>query len=193
MLLLLDSLNVFDDPSILENTPIIAQQVADSNEENFEALILSGAVNGSGDIWHLAPIELFQQYNDSGRNAKTVWSSENNTVETAQLQQCVERLLVNAGSINCFYQLQFLRSNGAWVPHDFQYRMTYYVDSGLDQLGFEQYKVDIVKFAFNQSTQKTDQPRTFGLKLLAPRVGRELKQFIEGESKAEVLATLESL
>ena len=193
LLNILDELAAFSDPSLLANNPIIAQQVADGDGDNFEALILSGAVNGAGDIWHLAPIELSQQYNDTGRNAKTVWSPENNTAETAQLQQCVERLLANVGSVNCFYQLQFLRSNGAWVPHDFQYRMTYYVDFGLEKLGFVQHKVDVIKFAFDQSTQKPEQPRSFGLKLRAPKTSRDTKEFVEGANKAEVLAKLEAM
>jgi hypothetical protein len=193
LLSLLDALNAFNDPSTLANNPIIAQQVADGDGENFEALILSGAVNGFGDVWHLAPIELSQQYNDAERNAKTVWSLENNSAQTANLQQCVEQLLANASSVNCFYQIQFLRRNGAWVPHDFQYRMTYYVDFGLEQLGFTQHKTDIIKFAFDQSTQKTAQPQSFGLKLCAPRVGRDTKEFVSGATKTEVLAKLELL
>jgi hypothetical protein len=190
LLNILDELSAFSDPSLLADNPIIAQQVADGDGENFEALILSGVVNGAGEVWHLAPIELSQQYNDAGRNAKTVWSSENSSPETAQLQQCVERLLADAGSVNCFYQLQFLRSNGVWVPHDFQYRMTYYVDFGLEQVGFVEYKMDIIKFAFDQSAQTPAQPQAFGLKLSAPRTGRDKKVFVQGTSKAEVLAKL---
>ena len=193
LLNILDGLGTFSDPSILANNPIIAQQVADGDGDNFEALILSGVVNGAGNVWHFAPIELSQQFNDTGRNAKTVWSAENNTTETAQLQQRIENLLATAGSVNCFYQLQFLRSNGAWVPHDFQYRMTYYVDFGLEKLGFTQHKVDAIKFAFDQSAQTPEQPKSFGLKLFAPRRGISRKQFVEGATKAEVLAKLELL
>ena len=190
---ILDGLNAFNDPSTLSNFPIIAQQVADGGGNNFEALILSGVVNGAGSVWHHAPIELATQYNDTERNAKTVWSSENNTAETAQLQQRVELLLAAAGSVNCFYQLQFLRSNSVWVPHDFQYRMTYYVDFGLEKLGFEEYKIDAIKFAFDQSTQTPEQPKSFGLNLTGPKVGLSVKQFVEGATKAEVLAKLEQL
>jgi hypothetical protein len=193
MLDILDGLNAFSDPSIFASNPIIVQQVADGDGDNFEALILSGAVNGAGDVWHFAPINLYQQYTDTERNAKTVWSPENNTAETAQLQQRVELLLAAAGSVNCFYQLQFLRSNGAWVPHDFQYRMNYYVNFGLEELGFIQHKTDVIKFAFDQSTQTPEQPKSFGLKLFAPRLGIDKKQFVEGASKAEVLANLELL
>jgi hypothetical protein len=165
----------------------------DSFLDNFKALILSGVINGAGNAWHFAPIELSQQFNDTGRNAKTVWSAENNTTETAQLQQCIENLLAASGSVNCFYHLQFLQSNGAWVPHDFQYRMTYYVDFCLEKLGFTQYKIDPIKFAFDQSAQTPEQPKSFGLKLFAPRMGIDKKQFVEGTSKAEVLAKLELL
>jgi hypothetical protein len=193
LLTILDELVAFSDPTLLANNPTIVQQVADGDGENFEALILSGVVNGAGDIWHLAPIELSQQYNDTGRYAKTVWSPENSTAETMYLQQCVERLLANAGSVNCFYQLQFLRSGGAWVPHDFQYRMTYYVDTGLEQLGFAQHKTDIIRFAFDQSKQQTAQSRSFGLKLRAQRARLDTKQFVSGANKTEVLAKLEPL
>jgi hypothetical protein len=190
LLRMLDSLGAFSDPGLLANKPIIAQQVADGDGDNFEALILSGAVNGSGEVWHFAPIELDTQYDDTGRYAKTVWSPENNTAETAQLQQKVARLLADAGSVNCFYQLQFLRSNGNWVPHDFQYRMTYYVDFGLEQLGFQQHKVDTIKYAFDQSSETPEQPQACGLKLRTPRVGMGTKEFVSGETKAEVLAKL---
>lgn len=193
LLRMLDDLGAFNDPGMLLNKPVIAQQVADGDGDNFEALILSGAVNGAGGVWHFSPIELKTQYNDAGRNAKTVWSPENNTAETAQLQQCVERLLAAAGSVNCFYQLQFLRSNGNWVPHDFQYRMAYYVDFGLEKLGFAQHKVDIIKYAFDQSSEKPEQPQSFGLKLHTPRVGGDTKEFVGGASKAEVLAKLEPM
>ena len=193
LLNILDGLGAFSDPSILANNPVIAQQVADGDGDNFEALILSGVVNGAGSVWHHAPIELKTQYNDAGRNAKTVWSPENNTAETAQLQQRVELFLAAAGSVNCFYQLQFLRSNGVWVPHDFQYRMTYYVDFGLEKLGFTQHKVDAIKFAFDQSAQTPEQPKSFGLNLIGPKVGLGVKQFVEGATKAEVLAKLESM
>jgi hypothetical protein len=190
---LLDGLNAFTDPAVLANNPIIAQQVADGDGDNFEALILSGAVNGAGSVWHFAPIELATQYNDTGRNAKTVWSPENSTAETAQLQQCVERLLAAAGSVNCFYQLQLLRSDGVWCPHDFQYRMTYYVDLGLEKLGFAEYKAAAIRFAFDQATATPEQPRTFGLNLVGPKVGFGVKQFVDGASKAEVLAKLEAM
>ena len=193
LLNILDGLGAFNDPNILANKPIIAQQVADSNGDNFDALILSGAVNGTGDVWHFAPIELATQYNDTGRLAKTVWSAENNTSETAQLQQCAERLLANTGSVNCFYQIQFLRSNGVWTPHDFQYRMTYYMSFGLEPLGYSQHKVDAIKFTFDQSTQKPPQPTSFGLSHRSPRVGKFISNFVEGASKAEVLAKLELL
>ena len=190
LLTILDELSAFSAPSLLADNPIIAQQVADGDGENFEALILSGVVNGAGEVWHFAPIELNTQYNDTGRYAKTVWSPENNNPKTAQLQQCVERLLADAGSVNCFYQLQFLRSNGVWVPHDFQYRMTYYVDFGLEQVGFVEYKTDIIKFAFDQSAQTPAQSQSFGLKLSTPRTGRDKKEFVQGTNKAEVLAKL---
>lgn len=189
----LDGLNAFSDPTVLSSNPIIVQQVADGDGENFEALILSGVVNGSGNVWHLAPIELSTQYNDIGRNAETVWSPENNNVETTQLQQCVERLLAANKSVNCFYQLQFLRCNGSWVPHDFQFRMTYYVDFCLEELGFIQYKADIIKFAFDRSLQMPEQPRSFGLKLRTPKVGVESKKFVDGGTKAEVLSKLGAL
>lgn len=190
---ILDGLNAFNDPSTLLNFPIIAQQVAEGDGVNFKALILSGAVNGAGSVWHHAPIELDTQYNDTGRNAKTVWSPENNTTETAQLQQRVELLLAAAGSVNCFYQLQFLRSGEAWVPHDFQYRMTYYVDFGLEKLGFTQHKIDAIKFAFDQSVATPEQPQSFGLNLIGPKIRLGVKQFVGGASKAEVLAKLEAM
>jgi hypothetical protein len=193
LLNILDGLGAFSNPNILADNPVIAQQVADSDGDNFKALILSGVINGAGNAWHFAPIELSQQFNDTGRNAKTVWSAENNTTETAQLQQCIENLLAASGSVNCFYHLQFLQSNGAWVPHDFQYRMTYYVDSGLEKLGFEEYKIAAIKFAFDKSTQTPEQPKSFGLSLSAPRSRASKKQFVSGANKAEVLATLESM
>jgi hypothetical protein len=193
LLSLLDGLGAFSDPSILANNPIIAQQVADGDGGNFEALILSGAVNGSGAVWHFATIELATQYNDSGRYVKSVWSPESSTAETAQLQQQVERLLADVGSVNCFYQLQFLRSNGAWVPHDFQYRMTYYTSFGLEALGLEQYKVDAIKFAFDRSEQKPEQQLSFGLKHAGTKLGVPKYEFVSGVSKVEVLAKLELL
>jgi hypothetical protein len=191
LLALLDTLGAFSDPSILEQNPVVIQQVADGAGDNFDALILSGGINGAGDFWHFSPINLKTQYNDNERNAQTVWSPENNTAETQQLQAKIEFLL--GGNTNCFYQLQFLRVGNAWVPHDFQYRMTYYVDMGLERTGNKQHKIDIIKFVFDMSTATFAQPVSIGLSLVAPHKGQKNMRFVSGADKAEVLAKLETL
>lgn len=189
----LDVAGAFGNLNLLTDTPLIAQQVADSSDSNFNALILSGAVNGAGDIWHFSPIELATQYDDAGRKAKTIWSAENNTAETLQLQQCVAHLLANVGSVNCFYHIQFLKSGDKWVPHDFQYRLTYFGNFALEQLGFSQHKEAIIRFAFDRTDQKPEQPADFGMSLIAPRTMPDIKKFVSGATKAEIVAALAKL
>ena len=120
----LDALGAFVG-SLTTDEPFIAQQVADGNEDKYAALILSGVVNGQGEIWHCPSLELNTYFKDKVRKVQSVWSEENNTEETAALQSCVDALLSAENTKNCFYQMQFLRAGGMWVPHDFQFRMTY--------------------------------------------------------------------
>lgn len=190
LLTALDNWAVFNDTQTLKDYPVIAQKAVLPNGGNYQALILSGGVNGAGDFWHFSPILLSQQFNDGNRNAKTVWASENNTEETLQLQGKVEALVTTAGSRNCFYQLQFLLDDGVWLPHDFQYRMNYYVDFGLERLGYAQHKVAALKFVFDKSNEKPAQPAAFGLDLISPRTDQMKTTFVSANSKSEVLAKL---
>jgi hypothetical protein len=190
LLAALDGLAVFSDPQTLRDYPIVAQKAVLPDGEDYQALILSGGVNGAGDFWHFSPILLNQQFNDGNRNAKTVWATENNTEETLRLQSKVEALVNTAGSRNCFYQLQFLLDDGVWRPHDFQYRMSYYMDSGLEQLGYGRHKADALKFVFDKSNKKPAQPAAFGLNLVSPRTGQMKTTFVSADSRAAVLAKL---
>lgn len=182
----LEKFNVFDTDDTLQKFPIVAQKVADGTGDNYNALILSGAVNGAGEIWHFSPIVLDTQFNDTYRNVQSTWAYENNTDETQDLQAKVETFI--AGNTNCFYQLQFLRSSGNWVPHDFQFRMTYFVDYGLNATGHHQHKADIIKFTFDQSNAKPVQPAALALDLLGPRGFTEQRRFTSGATRAEAVA-----
>lgn len=193
LLSLADELGAFDEGEAID--PFILQQAADGSSDNYEALILSGAVNGQGNVWHFAPIVLDTYFKDKVRKVKSVWSSDNVTDYIQELQGNVERLLSAENSKNCFYQLQFLRSGQHWVPHDFQFRFTYYTQYYLGSSPYADLKAAMIKYAFDGDTETPDMPMHFGLKVtpLPPPLPHTLppkKQFIAAASKAEVLELL---
>lgn len=187
----LDALGVFSDPALLAAEPLIVQQVADGDGDQFEALILSGCVNGAGDVWHFSPLCLETRFNEHGRFVRSTWSPENDTAETAMLQQKVDTLI--AGNKNCFYHLQFLKAGGLWVPHDFQFRTTYYTEYGLAQTGYLNFKQDIVKFVYDRSPAKPAMPRSFGLLFCGFRDFDPFSSYVSGATRDEVLAALGQL
>jgi hypothetical protein len=187
----LDALGAFSDATILQSEPVIVQQVADGEGDCFEALILSGCVNGAGDVWHFSPIVLETKFNEQGRFVRSTWSNENNTDETTVLQSKVSTLL--AGNKNCFYHLQFLKANGTWVPHDFQFRTTYYTEDGLVQTGYSAFKQDILKFVYDRSTNKPAMPCSFGLNFFRLRDGFSFSNFVSGTTRSEVLSKTSTL
>jgi hypothetical protein len=196
LLLQLDVLGAFEG-STVTSEPFIAQQVADGDGDEYTALIASGAVNGAGVTWHLPPLELNTYFKDKVRKVKSVWSEDNNTSEVLHLRDHIDALLAAENAKNCFYQLQFLRAGNSWVPHDFQYRMTYYAH---DYLGsphlnspYIDYKNAMVKYAYDTSTEKPVLPTNFGLSFqpTAKPFGPPIeKTFITGQSKSEVLSKL---
>ena len=181
--------------SLTTDEPFIAQQVADGNEDKYAALILSGVVNGQGEIWHCPSLELNTYFKDKVRKVQSVWSEENNTEETAALQSCVDALLSAENTKNCFYQMQFLRAGGMWVPHDFQFRMTYYVNGYLIRTPYAFYREALIKYAFDAANEKPALPRSFGLHFYPDPVdGRPpVKNFVHRNSKADVLASFRDL
>jgi len=187
----LSALGAFSDSTILQSEPIIIQQVADGEGDNFDALILSGCVNGAGDVWHFSPLVLETKFNEQGRFVRSTWSNENDTTETATLQSKVSALL--AGNKNCFYHLQFLKANGVWVPHDFQFRTTYYTEDGLVQTGYSEFKQDILKFVYDRSTNKPAMPCSFGLNFFRLRDGFSFSNFVSGTTRSEVLSKTSTL
>jgi hypothetical protein len=187
----LNALGAFSTPAVLQSEPIIVQQVSDGEGDKFDALILSGCVNGAGNVWHFSPLVLETRFNEVGRYVRSTWAAENDTAETADLQNKVSTLL--AGNKNCFYHLQFLKSNGAWVPHDFQFRTTYYTEDGLAQTDHLAFKQDIIKFTYDRSTDKPALPCAFGLYFLKLADGLSHSQFIADSSRSEVLSRLGTL
>ena len=187
----LNTLNFFSNSAISQSEPIIVQQVADGENENFDALILSGCINGVGDVWHFSPIVLETKFNEQGRFVRSTWSNENNTDETTVLQSKVSTLL--AGNKNCFYHLQFLKANGTWVPHDFQFRTTYYTEDGLVQTGYSAFKQDILKFVYDRSTNKPAMPCSFGLNFFRLSDGFSFSNFVSGTTRSEVLSKTSTL
>lgn len=187
----LNALGAFSTPAVLQSEPIIIQQVSDGDGDKFDALILSGCVNGTGDVWHFSPLVLATKFNETGRYVRSTWAAENDTAETAELQNKVSTLL--AGNKNCFYHLQFLKANGVWVPHDFQFRTTYYTEYGLTQTNHLAFKQDIVKFTYDRSTDKPALPRAFGLYFFKLADGLSFSNFITGSSRSEVLSELSPL
>lgn len=182
----LDALGFFSDAAVAQTEPIVIQQVADGEGDSFDALILSGCVNGTGDVWHFSPLCLETKFNEQGRFVRSTWSNENDTEETAALQSKVSTLL--DGNKNCFYHLQFLKAGGVWVPHDFQFRTTYYTEAGLVQTGHLGFKQDILKFVYDKSTNKPAMPCSFGLNFFSLRDGFSFSKFVSGETRSEVLA-----
>lgn len=182
----LDALGFFSDAVVSQAEPVVVQQVADGEGDSFDALILSGCVNGTGDVWHFSPLCLETKFNEQGRFVRSTWSSENDTEETAALQSKVSTLL--DGNKNCFYHLQFLKAGGVWVPHDFQFRTTYYTEDGLAQTGHLGFKQDILKFVYDKSTNKPAMPCSFGLNFFSLRDGFSFSNFVSGETRSEVLA-----
>jgi hypothetical protein len=187
----LNALGAFSTPAVLQSEPIIVQQVSDGDGDKFDALILSGCVNGAGNVWHFSPLVLETRFNEVGRYVRSTWAAENDTAETADLQNKVSTLL--AGNKNCFYHLQFLKSNGAWVPHDFQFRTTYYTEDGLAQTEHLAFKQDIIKFTYDRSTDKPALPCAFGLYFFKLADGFSHSNFIAGNSRSEVLSQLNPL
>lgn len=191
----LDALDAFSG-TLTADEPFIAQQVADGTDDTYAAVILSGAVNGQGSVWHCPPIELTHHFKNRRRNVKSVWDNSNTTDEMAALQTCVENLLSAENSKNCFYQLQFLRVGNNWVPHDFQFRFMYYVNLYLGKSPYVWYKTSMIQYAFDMATDKPSLPTTFGLKVTDNNIFTHFppkKEFITGASKAEVLSALESM
>lgn len=191
----LDALGAFTG-TLLVDEPCIVQQVADGSDDSYDALILHGAVNGNGEVWHCPPIEISSHFKNRLRNAKTVWDNSNATDETAALQAYVENLLSAENSKNCFYHLQFLRVSNNWVPHDFQFRFVYFVNFYLGGSPYADYKTALIRYAFDLAADKPVLPAAFGLKLTAsnPSVpDMVLKDFVTGASKAEVLGLLENM
>jgi len=181
----LDALGFFSD-AVAQTEPIVVQQVADGEGDSFDALILSGCINGAGDVWHFSPLCLETKFNEQGRFVRSTWSNENDTDETAELQSKVSTLL--AGNKNCFYHLQFLKAGGVWVPHDFQFRTTYYTEAGLAQTGHLGFKQDILKFVYDKSTNKPAMPCAFGLNFFNLRDGFSFSKFVTGQTRSEVLS-----
>lgn len=196
LLSLADGLGAFNDGEAVD--PFILQQAADGSSDNYEALILSGAVNGQGNVWHFAPITLDTYFKDKVRKVKSVWSSDNTTDYIQELQANIERLLSAENSKNCFYQLQFLRSGQNWAPHDFQFRFTYYAQYYLGMSPYADFKTAMIKYAFDGSTEKPNMPMHFGLKVTpasppAPTTMPPKKHFIAAASSAEVREILEGM
>jgi len=187
----LNALGAFSTPAVLQLEPIIVQQVSDGEGDKFDALILSGCVNGTGNVWHFSPLVLETKFNETGRYVRSTWAAENDTAETADLQNKVSTLL--AGNKNCFYHLQFLKANGVWVPHDFQFRTTYYTEDGLAQTGHLAFKQDIIKFTYDRSTDKPALPCAFGLYFFKLADGLSHSHFIAGDNRSEVLSQLDPL
>jgi len=187
----LDALGAFSDASVLQAEPIIVQQVSDGEGDRFDALILSGCINGAGDIWHFSPLVLETKFNETGRYVRSTWAAENDTAETADLQSKIDTLL--EGNKNCFYHLQFLKADGVWVPHDFQFRTTYYTEEGLTQTGHLAFKQDMIKFMYDRSPDKPAMPCAFGLNFFRLSDGFSHSHFLAAGSRSEVLSQLDPL
>jgi hypothetical protein len=192
---MLQEAHAFDDPGTLLEMNAVIQQAADSYDgaDNYKALILTGAINGSGDFWHFAPILLDQRFVDGSRYAKSVHSEELLTDGIGRQRELLERLLAESGAKNCFYQMQFLKLGDDWAPHDFQYRMSYYVTDGLEELGFSQHKVSIVKFVYDRAQEKQALPSPLGICIAHTRGGEVSKKFVRGSTVEEVRSQLENL
>lgn len=185
------------DPSFWDiqnaNQYFIVQEAVSTIDGNnkYGTLFLSGAINGNGDVHHSSPIVGERTYKNKVRVSSSTWSQEHLNPVIVDLQNKLEQMIVSSGVKNAFYQMQFLGDGVVWTPIDFQFRMPYHVIYGLPELGNDQYIIDLIKYTYDLSATKPNQPFVTCIHI-SPGNGREIKRWSKGGTKDEAIAAMQS-
>lgn len=159
----------------------------------YATLFLSGAINGSGEVFHSAPIVGERTYKNKVRVSSSTWSSEHTNTIIEAIQTKLETMVVNSEVRNAFYQMQFLGNGTIWNPIDFQFRMPYHSILGLQALGNDSYIVDLIKYTYDLSTEKPVQPFVTCIHISPNNLNptNEIKRWAKGNTKDEAITAMQ--
>lgn len=183
------------DPTFFErqtstSTQYVMQEGISYTDNQYEFVMISGAVNGNGELYLEPSIKSEWSYLNRKRTSIGTCSTENDTEEMGVQKQYFANLIQNCGVRNAICNVQMLRhTNGQLTPIDFQYRITYHVRFNTQDPAVAQYAVDLVKFAYDLSPDKPSFNFHTAVSVTKPD-GPEMVKASVGSTRQEALSKL---
>jgi hypothetical protein len=145
----------FYERQLTGNVKYILQEAIVTPDDIYDWIIISGAVNGSGDLVLLPSIRGNRYVKNRVVNSKLSCSDENDTPELLECKEYFANLVENTNFKNTVFQLQLIRhSNGEITPLDFGYRFSYQILHNLESPVVKQYAIDLIRFAYDLTPVK---------------------------------------
>jgi hypothetical protein len=133
----------------------ILQEAIVTPNDIYDWIIISGAVNGSGELMLLPSIRGNRYVKNRVVESKLSCSDENDTPELLECKEYFANLVENTNFKNTVFQLQLIRhSNGEITPLDFGYRFSYQILHNLESPVVKQYAIDLIRFAYDLTPVK---------------------------------------
>jgi hypothetical protein len=175
-----------------ENSYIVQEYLEPTQGTSHHAMLLMGAVNGTGDVYVSNPVLGDRVYNGPRDfSFVSVWSSEHLNDATRNCQDKLKEMLIGESIKNAFFNIQFLLRDGKYVPHDFQYRFGYHEIALSKDFGHDKYFNDLLRFAFDEGSTMPVQPFVTAMRLTQTQ--QQKRVFAYAEDAATALNNLNNL
>ena len=174
-----------------EKTQHILQEAASPETTQQEFFMISGAVNGKGQVYLEPTIKSIWNYSNRNRTALGTCSYENDTPDMEEYRTYFKNLISNCNIKNCIVNLQLLKhTNGKLVPIDFQYRITYHIRLNLENQHIRAYARDLIRFTYDLTPMQPNFWFSTALKASRVNNGKDDIKVTMGNTKKEALSKL---
>jgi hypothetical protein len=145
----------FYERQLTGNVKYILQEAIVTPNDIYDWIILSGAVNGSGELVLMPSIRGNRYVKNRVVDSKLSCSDENDTPELLECKEYLANLVENTNFKNTVFQLQLIKhSNGKITPLDFGYRFSYQIKHNLESPVVRQYAINLIRFAYDLTPVK---------------------------------------
>lgn len=174
-----------------EKTQHLIQEAVNPETKEQEFFMISGAVNGKGELYLEPTIKSIWNYSNRARTGLGTCSFENDTPDMVEYKTYFANLIKNCNIKNCIVNLQLLKqSNGKLVPIDFQYRITYHIRLNLKDSIVRAYAKDLIRFTYDMTPAKPVFWFSTAVKSSKSNIGKDDIKVTIGNSKQEALSKI---